>query len=143
VNEKLLSVFDVLVQQRREATVTCWPAPRPTASTRSTSRLQEPHEALPLCGTLTTADLDGADRSSCEGDFDLLEQGYGAGKSAVLFVQLARWGTFASAVAVAFGEQLVRDPLVVDVVPSAYSFDAKHVYVLDCLMHPPVCCKSL
>ena len=77
-------------------------------------------------------DLQSSDRSWWKSVFaEWVGYGYDRDNHTVLSVQPARRDTFAAAVARACGGKLLRDSLVVDVGPSAYSFQVSHLYFLD------------
>jgi len=62
--------------------------------------------------------------------------GYNSDTHTVVSVQPATLDTFAGAVAHACGRKLVEDSLVIDVGPSAYSFQVSHLYFLNRGAHP-------
>jgi len=64
--------------------------------------------------------------------------GYDRDNHTVLSVQPASRDTFAAAVERACSEKLLHDSLVIDVGPSAYSFQLSHLYFLDRRGHPLV-----
>jgi len=62
--------------------------------------------------------------------------GYDRDNHTVLSVQPASRDTFAAAVTHACGEKLLHNSLVIDVGPSAYSFQVSHLYLLNRRGHP-------
>ena len=83
-------------------------------------------------------DLQSTDRSWWQGNFELLDSQAGTGNTAVVSVQPASRDTFAAAVSASCGSELVRDSLVIDLVPSSESFAVGHLYFLDRHGHPLV-----
>jgi hypothetical protein len=84
-------------------------------------------------------DLQSSDRSWWTNVFgEWVGYGYDRDNHTVLSVKPAGRDTFADAVARACGAKLLRDSLVIDVGPSAYSFQVSHLYFLDRRGHPLV-----
>jgi len=82
-------------------------------------------------------DLQSSDRAWWKNVFaEWVGYGYDRDNHTVLSIQPASRDTFAAAVAHACGGKLVHDSLVIDIGPSAYSFQVSHLYFLNRRGHP-------